>query len=307
MTDKDETMEDEINFLDMYRIIWKGKWVVFSSTILITLLAILYSLSLPNIYQSSAILSPNEKQNSMSAALENYSGLASLAGVNIPTQANVDNASNAIVKMVTFSFFEDNLLPNIYLPNLLSVKSWNHQKNELIYDGDIYDKANEKWVRDFSYPQKQIPSARESFETFHEGNFSISEDKKTGFVTVSMKHYSPYIAKEWAQLIVNQINIFYSEKDRKQAEKSIDFLNTKIIDANFSEIKDLMAQLLKQEIQKLTLLEANKNYVFEFIDPPSVQEEKIEPQRALICIFGFFIGVFIGITYLFLFNIKNNN
>ena len=129
MTDKDETMEDEINFLDMYRIIWKGKWVVFSSTILITLLAILYSLSLPNIYQSSAIIILlMKRQTSMSAALENYSGLASLAGVNIPTQANVDNASNAIVKMVTFSFFEDNLLPNIYLPNLLSVKSWNHQK-----------------------------------------------------------------------------------------------------------------------------------------------------------------------------------
>lgn len=304
MTDKDETMEDEINFFDIFRILWKGKWVVFSSTILITFLAILYSLSLPNIYQSSAILSPNEKQNSMSAALENYSGLASLAGVNLPTQANVDNASNAIVKMVTLSFFEDNLFPNIYLPNLLSVKSWNHQENELIYDGDIYDKANEKWVRSFSYPQKQIPSAQESFEIFHEKNFTISEDKKTGFVTVTIKHYSPYIAKKWAQLTANQINIFYSEKDRKQAENSIDFLNAKIIDTNFSEIKDVMAQLLKQEIQKLTLIEANKNYVFEFIDPPYVQEEKVEPQRALICIFGFIIGIFIGITYLFLFNIK---
>ena len=39
--------------------------------------------------------------------------------------------------------------------------------------------------------------------------------RKQALVTVSVKHYSPYIAKEWAQLIVNQINIFYSEKDRK--------------------------------------------------------------------------------------------
>ena len=179
----------------------------------------------------------------------------------------------------------------------------NKDKNYL-YKEDDFDSVNDKWIREVTYPKLTIPSPQESFEVYKD-IMTISKNKS--FIQISMEHQSPFIAKKWTELIITEINRTMRFEDKSRTSKSIDFLNTKIIDANFSEIKDLMAQLLKQEIQKLTLLEVNKNYVFEFIDPPSVQEEKIEPQRALICIFGFFIGIFIGITYLFLFNIKNNN
>ena len=36
----------------------------------------------------------------------------------------------------------------------------------------------------------------------------------------------------------------------------------------FSEIKQVTAELLGQEIQKLTLIEANSDYVFEYVYPP---------------------------------------
>ena len=52
-----------------------------------------------------------------------------------------------------------------------------------------------------------------------------------------------------------------------------------------SEIKQVLAQLLQEETKKLTLIEANQYYVFDYIDPPAVMEEKSEPKRALICIF----------------------
>jgi len=62
----------------------------------------------------------------------------------------------------------------------------------------------------------------------------------------------------------------------------------------FSEIKQVIAQLLQQKTQKLTLIEVNDFYVFEYIDPPVVMEKKIGPKRSIICIFGALLGVILG-------------
>ena len=44
-----------------------------------------------------------------------------------------------------------------------------------------------------------------------------------------------------------------------------------------SEIKEVTAELLQREIQKLSLVEVNENYVFEYIYPPSVMEKNLSP------------------------------
>ena len=62
-----------------------------------------------------------------------------------------------------------------------------------------------------------------------------------------------------------------------------------------SEIKVVLAQLLQEETKKLTLIEANKFYVFDFIDPPAVMEKKSEPDRLLICILSALLGIILGI------------
>ena len=303
----DGLYQDEINFNVFFRILLESKLIIFLCTFLATSLAVLYSISLPNIYQSSAIIAPSQNQNSISGALNSYSGLANLAGINLPSQTNSDNSSQAIVKISTFSFFENNILPNLYLPNLFAVKSWNQQTNELVYDKSIYDETDEKWVRNFSYPQSQIPSAQESFDYFHDNNLSVSEDKKTGFVTITVKHQSPHISKNWATLVLNEINTFYSNNDKKEAENAINFLNQAMAKSNYSELRELIAEIIQEEIKKLTLIEANKYYVYEVIDPPFVEEKKVEPQRALISILGTILGFITGVILAIIRNTRNND
>ena len=42
-----------------------------------------------------------------------------------------------------------------------TIKSWNGKTNTLTYDESIYNVNNSTWIRDYSYPQQQIPSAQE--------------------------------------------------------------------------------------------------------------------------------------------------
>ena len=67
-----------------------------------------------------------------------------------------------------------------------------------------------------------------------------------------------------------------------------------------SEIKQVLAQLLQEETKKLTLIEANQYYVFDYIDPPAVMEDKSEPKRSIICVISALLGGIISILVVLL-------
>ena len=83
-------------------------------------MAVIYSLALPNIYQSKTILSPVGPSNAsgVSSVMKSVGGLASLAGVNMSSNNEGNNAMKALEKLNTLSFFENSILPNIFLPDL---------------------------------------------------------------------------------------------------------------------------------------------------------------------------------------------
>ena len=289
----------EIDLLELFYVLLQGKWIVVSVTSFITIIGVIYSLLLPNIYESKALLVPVNSSGSISGALGGYSSLAGLAGINLPSGDDDGNSAKAIKKISSLSFFKNNILPNIYLPNLMAVKSWSPKTNTVIHDESIYDAKNNTWVRDYSYPMQQIPSAQESFKEF-KLKLSLSEDKATGFTTLSIKHQSPFVAKQWAELIVNEVNSYYRQKDKLESEKAVSYLNEQISMTSFSEIKQVLAQLLQEETKKLTLIEANQSYVFDYIDPPEAMEQKSEPSRAMICILSAFLGGVLSILLVFI-------
>ena len=287
---------DEVDLRELFYILLEGKWIIVSLTAFVSIIAVIYSLLLPNTYESKALLVPVNPSSSISGALGSYSNFAGIAGISLPSGGDEGNSAKAIQKISSLSFFENNILTNIYLPDLMAVKFWDSQTNTVSFDKNIYDTSSNTWVRNFSYPQQQIPSAQESFETFKTEHLSLSEDKKSGFITLSIKHQSPYVAKQWVELIVNEVNSFYRQKDKIESQKAISYLNQQFSMTGLSEIKQVLAQLLQEETKKLTLIEANQYYVFDYIDPPAVMEKKSEPKRALICILSALLGGMLSIV-----------
>lgn len=291
---KETYFADEIDVHEFFQVLINGKFFILLITFLVTAAAILYSFLLPNIYQSRALLAPQESMGAMTSSAQKYSNLANLAGINFNSKLDSGNKTKAMKKVVSLSFFQNNILPKIYLPNLLAVDSFDLQSKTLIYDKNIYDKTSKKWVRDFKYPQKLIPSPQEGFKVFLDKHLVIDEDQKTGFVTIAINHQSPFIAQKWTELIVIELNEFFRKNDKEQAEKSIKYLNQQMVKSSFAEIRQVIAALIQQETQNLSLIEAKIEYVFAFIDPPVVMEEKDKPRRAIIIFIGFLFGSFFG-------------
>ena len=152
-----------------------------------------------------------------------------------------------------------------------------------------------------------LPTAQESFGVFLSQHLSI--DSENGFITIAIKHQSPLVAKQWTEVIIDEINAFYRKKDKSESEKAIIFLNKQIAMTGLSEIKQVIAELLQEETQKLTLIEASQSYVFDYIDPPAVMEYRSEPNRTLIVIISVFLGIIFSILLILIkhFNQRKNS
>ena len=287
--------EKQIDLVEIYKIIFQRKWFVILLALIFSTTSLIFSYSLPNLYKSSALLASSASNSASRGFLNNFNKLSDFTGINIPTQSSNSNADKAFETLTSASFFEENIFPYIFLPDLMAIKSWNHQSNSMVYDETIFDISSKKWIREFSYPQHQIPSAQESYDVFMK-NFILERDAASGFIKLSYTHQSPFIAKQWIQLIIEKINLYYRNKDKLESEAALAYLEQQMLKTNYTEIKQAIAELIQLETQKLALIEVSDRYVFDFIVTPIIPEKPSQPNRLLIILSGLFIGTAFAIS-----------
>ncbi|NCG40143.1 MAG: LPS O-antigen length regulator [Actinobacteria bacterium] len=285
-----DTFDDEIDLRELFSVLWSGKKIILAVTALAAFISVVYALSLPNIYQSEALLAPKMEggASGLSAMAAQYSGLASLAGINLPGGGGDNKSLIAQEKMKSLDFFTKQIYEQV-LPALMALDSWDNSTGAVIFDDDIYDAKTKTWVREADPPRKSKPSAQEAFEQFA-GIFSVSEDKTSGFVSLSMKHESPVIAEAWLSLIIYRINEDIRERDIREAKQSVLFLEGQREQTSLVSLDEVFASLIEEQTKIIMLANASKDYVFEVIEPPVVPEQKSEPKRALICVLGTMLG-----------------
>lgn len=282
--------EENIDIKEVFQVLFANKYLIFKLSIGFILLAVVLAIFLPNIYRSTALLAPVQDDVGGMPNLSQYSGLANLAGISLPSEAS-DKSLEALERIQSFEFFSNYFLKNILLEDLMAAKRWDSETNTLLYNTSDFDPSSKKWIRDVKPPKSIKPSAQEAYEEY-EDILSISQDTETGFVFISIEHLSPYIAKEWLDKIIYYIDESMRSEDKQKAIRSIDFLNNRMLDTNYAEIKEALSELLQNQTQILMLTEINDDYIFTSIDSPIVPEEESKPFRLLIIIIGTFLSLF---------------
>ncbi len=282
-------IDDRIDFIELFKLVWTQRKIITSCTALFAIIAIIYSLSLPNLYTSKALLMPSI-QNGNNNLGGNVNALASLAGINLSGQG-AGNEQESIAVLTSFSFFKNSILPNIFLPDLVAAKSWDSKKNILRYDRSVYNVEESEW-------DDSIPTVQDAYIVF-EGLFSVESDLTTGFVSISIKHVSPYIAKSWLDIILSEINETTRLDQKKRASLAVKYLNEQMLNTSLTEIKQQLSALVQKETEKLMLVEANEDYVYRAIDPPIVPQNKSEPSRTIIVLVSTMLGGIFSLMFVF--------
>ena len=291
MTDSDRNHEslrshaydDEIDLRVLFRVLWAGKWLIGGITFAVTVIAVIVALMLPNVYRAEALLASNQEDGAggLSALAAQYGGLASLAGINLGSGSS-DKIALGLEILKSRKFISNFIQRHDILVPLMAATGWDLETGELKIDSDIYDVSAKKWVRDVRPPRKTIPSLQEAYKVFGEGVLSVVQDKKTGFVTITIEHYSPVVAKQWVDWLVEDINSTVMQQDVDEAEQAIAYLSKQIQATSLADLQAVFFRLIEEQIKIVMLAQVAEEYLLRTIDPAVVPETKAKPKRSLI-------------------------
>tara|TARA_B100001121_G_C18681699_1_gene618878 strand:- start:1483 stop:2430 length:948 start_codon:yes stop_codon:yes gene_type:complete len=295
--------KNDIYIIDVLKYFLANKKFISITTFIFAISSIIFSLMITDRYTSSVLLAPSQSQSQLkqfSSMLNQYSGLASsLGGLNLGANTELSSKDIAIKKVNSLSFLSELIENEEILVPLMAAKGWNRNSNALIIDSDIYDESKKLWIRNVSLPFTPKPSPQEAMIPWKKA-FEYFEDRRTGFITLQVTHYSPYVAKEWLDKIVLYLNDSMRLRDVEDADNAINYLTQKAYETDQDELRSVYFALIQEQTKKKVLAFTDSEYVFEVIDPAVVSEKKSHPWRALICVLGTVAGLLLSLTYLIL-------
>ena len=281
--------EDEIDLRELFTALWANKLFLAAWTSLFALISIICSLILTNIYTAQTLLAPSASGD-MSSNLSQYAGLASMAGISLPGSSSGISDKDLALSLVKSKGLLQRLIDkHDILPDLIAAEAWNLTTNSISYNSDVYDDTKNVWVRKVKPPYKLIPSTQEAYELF-DNAIAVSEDKKTGVISLKVDHLSPEIAYQWSLLLIQEVNEYVADMRIKEAQLSIDYLNDQIKITPYQELRALFYELIQQHTQTMMLAKVRHEFALTTLDAPLIPEVKSAPKRSLIVILFTLLG-----------------
>jgi len=290
MQKHDPYFDDEIDLRELFNALWAEKKLIILITTIFAIGSVAYSLALTNYFKSESLLLA--RSTTETQGLSQYSGLAAMAGVSLPSSGE-DKAVQTIELIKSRKFVKHLLTFENILPSMMAAKSYNSESQELLFDQKLYDSETKTWKK------KPIPSYIETHKTYT-GMVSISQDIKTGFISINIEHISPVFAKDLLDLIISESNELLRKKDMEESKQGLEYLTAELSKTPFIEIKESINSLIEAQLETQMLTQINEDYVLTKIEPPFIPEEKSRPSRSLICLLGTMLGGMLSVAIVFI-------
>ena len=282
--------DDEIDLRELFAVIWAGKSWIVGITAVFALVSVIYALSLANEYKASVVVAPaNSGGSSLGAMAGQLGGLASLAGINLGSGES-NETLEAMEIAQSWGFIEEFIDNNDLSVPIYTGVGWSKADNRLLVNEDLYDVDNRLWLlEENDSGDSRPPSSWALFKAF-QSRLSVSQDKKSGLITVAIEYFSPLLAKEWVELFVTSVNDHMRARKLQQVNNNIEYLTAQVDKTAIAEMREVFYQLIEEQTKSKMLAEASPEYAFITVSKAMVPEEKSKPKRALICILGTLLG-----------------
>ena len=261
-----------IDLIDLMAHFWNGKWLIMGFAVLFAAIGAAYAFLATPTYRVDTLLAPNEHEQGRNIPA-GLGGLASLAGISLGSPSS---SVEAVATLSSRAFVEDFINDKNLLPVLFE---------------DDWDDSNKKWID--SDPE-DWPDIRDGVDLFVDEIRTVNQDASNGLVTLSIEWSDPEEATEWSQDLIQRINDRLRTRDLTNSRRRLVYLNNELEKANLVELRQAISSLIENEVQTLTLAQAEDEYAFKVIDPPRVPKDPVAPLKVLVIALATLLGGIIG-------------
>ncbi len=281
-----ETRRDLDKFLDL---MIQGRGLIVAIVLIFAVAGAALAFLMRPIYRASVVLYPAESGNSangITSMLGDLGGLASLAGVKLGANSG---STEAIALLQSRQFTDAFIADEGLMPKLYSSR---------------WDIERHAWRPSLWFDP---PTAYDAYRRFDEKIRSVSEDKKTSLVTLTIDWSDATEGARWANLLVARLNETMQRRAISEADATIALLDTELQANIAAPLQQAIGHALEAQIKNRALARVQPDYVFRVVDPaqPSDRKKFVRPQRALYLISGPIVGFIFAIFVLAIRNFIN--
>jgi hypothetical protein len=306
-----EYEEEEINLLDYWRVIWKRRLFIVSLAVVVMVGTIVYSLSQPNIYQASAIITPVSAKEGGGGAGGAMSALAlqfgGLPGIALPGSSS----ATEIVNLLKSNILREKILRRYQLMPILFYKQWDAGKKGWKQGGDSGVSLNPlsyvgKLMGAFSSGDSQKGQKKNGYgpdiwDGIRKlgGIVKINHNIKENSIAITAEYMDPETTARIVEYYLTTLTDHMSSEAKRVALINRKYLEGELGKTGDPLIKQKIYNMIAQQVETSMMAEVKENFSFKVIDPPKVPDTKIKPKRAQMVVLGLVVAVFIGIFLAF--------
>jgi uncharacterized protein involved in exopolysaccharide biosynthesis len=278
-SDIDSNEASGIDLRELFARLWRRRTWIIASTLFFAIVFTATAFWMTPIYRASSVLVPagaeRNRMGSLSQALGQLGGLASLAGINMSSGDIETEEALAVLHSREFTerFIADkNLMPKLYFTK--------------------WDPGRNTW----NVPEAKQPTSADAYKYFDKNIRHIERDMKTGLITVQIDWKDRQEAATWCNWLVERINAEMRDRAMVQADAYIGFLNQELAKTTDIGTRDAINRLVESQIKQRMIASVTQQYAFRVIDRAMAPDAKDRerPVKSLFAVLGMLLGLTAG-------------
>ena len=298
--------EDEINLLEYWQVIWKRRKLIGYIVAATVVLTAVYSLTMTNIYQARAVITPvGAKDGSgggLAASLAQQFG--GLPGIAMPGSS----AATEIVNLLKSNILREKVIAQHNLMPMLFSSQWDAKQQRWKASEDGFSLNPLAWVSSLiklvtptAGAWKKQPGVPDTWDGIRQLNklVIINYNMKENSITVTGDFRDPEIAAKLVEYFLEALTDHMSSEARRVALTNMKYLESQLGVTADPFIKQKIYNLIAQQIETSMMAEVKENFAFKITDPPKAPDLKIKPKRAQMVMIAFIMALFMGVFVAF--------
>ena len=286
---------DEITVRDMLVTGWRSKWIVVAVAVAVVASVTAWMKFSAAKYTATMVVAPatDAGRGGLSGVLSQYSGLASLAGIDLPTGETVS-------PFVEFT----ELLTSVTIAERLQTK---HDVMQSVFDR-YWDATNKRWVapsdpvarlkgivRDFFDMPPWIPPSTTALAEYLARKVSVSQVANTGMQRVEFVHKNPAFAVQLLKWMIEEGDSLIRQEAYERTSRQIKYIENKLETVVVAEHRQSLVQLLSDQEQQMMMIQVDLPYAARLVVPPNVPDDPDFPNPRLFLPLSVIGGLLLGI------------
>jgi len=304
--------EDEINLLDLGRVIWKRRRLIGYIMAVAVVLTAVISLFMTNIYQAKAVIMPVTAKGGTGGGGVGSGALAALAaqfgtlpGIAIPASAS----SSEIINLLKSNILRERMIEQNQLLPVLFPEQWDKERQAWKKGGVFGLSLNPLYYLSRAISPtpsrpavpKKDPDAPEMWDALRtlDDILKVTNNIKENTIVISAEFRDPEIAARIVEYALKTLTDYMSSEAKRVAATNRVYLEQQLATTLDPLIKQKTYNLIAEQIELAMMSEVKENFAFKVIDPPLAPDKKTKPKRSQMVVLSFVAALFIGIFMAF--------